>query len=906
MANVIISRIQNRRGLKQDLPQPLRPGELGFAVDSRQLFIGADPDDDISGNYNKISFFESTTNSKSITQSIANNNLISFTIPYKKFPSGTFFDGVTKTAPWELSSNTYGTSGLAVFAANSRVIATANSIANVTSTTIELDTYDESINVGDRVQSADIPGIVSVAAISTANSNTVVTLTSNQTITTANTLSFVPDNIVSTVSNAAFTATDLTVLRNSVLLLGDNSNVLPAASKDYSFSANTLASNSHIISFRNIPNPSDEITVAYYSNAAILHALSNANTESSNVTFIGTIYAGTDKRSFYTAYNIPTYRQINPKFVTVCAATGTGLIGLEQKHIAVTADSTLAISSPANVVLGNLLVSRTSEKIAANTVNSSNTTLLFNVGLEHPYSVAGPYNYVYVNDTDGGYLDGRLFQISANTSTTCNVAIPSNASQTAREVTANVIGSFGANTTIKLIGNIAGMSNSDIVYLDGNSSAFLNGNTFLVSNVNAASTSFTISGNSSVLFAANITSNLRYMNFGANLSANTVQIFSPAHGFDSGESVLIASSSNTSTIPNVTEVISTVGDNTFFITASGLPTSNVTMNISPSLAAAFANTFVTPVRSIDLSSQTTVSGAIAVVNALNDYPQLNFIPDTVDTVYFTHKAAFSSVGLDFGIHEDPDTATLSVLKLTPGLYTTDSTVKAKLEKWLNSCLESEDVNIFTSAKVGEVYSTDTALTRSLGTYTLNIDNTFDEITFNHRDEARDFNSVVNDIYFQRTSRDIRGLVNLKTNIELQTKTAAVIGDRTVSYTDMNTASIAFNAANTAIENMQQSISVYDSYIIDYTITEESGESEKYQRMGTMHLSGRSDFLSGNGSVLFQDISSEMLDTGLTGNLILAAHMAGNTTINIHATNNLSPSTDLEVKYIVRRWSSLPA
>lgn len=905
MANVIISRIQNRRGLKQDLPQPLRPGELGFAVDSRQLFIGADPDDDVSGNYNKISFFESTTNSKSITQSIANNNLISFTIPFKKFPSGTF-DGVTKTASWALSSNTYGTTGLAVFAANSRVIATANSIANISSTTIELDTYDESISVGDRVQSADIPGIVRVTAISSANSNTVVTLTSNQTITTANTLSFVPDNIVSTVSNAAFTATDLTVLRNGVLLLGDNSNVSPAASKDYSFSANTLASNSHVISFRNIPNPSDEITVAYYSNAAILHALSNANTESGGVTFVGTIYAGTNKRSFYTAYNIPSYRQINPKFVTVCSSTGTGLIGLEQKHIAVTADSTSAISSPANVVLGNLLVSRTSEKIAANTVNSSNTSLIFNVGIDHPYGVSGPYNYVYVNDTDGGYLDGKVFQISANTSTSVTVTIPSNVAQTAREVTANVVGSFGANATIKLVGNIAGVADNDYVYLRGNSSAYLNGNTFLVSNVSAANSSFTISGNSSVLFAANISSDLRYMNFGANLSANTVQIFSPTHGFDSGESVFIASSSDTFTIPNGIEVISRVGDNTFFITASGLPTSNVTMNIKPSLAAAYANTFVTPVRSIDLSSQTTVSGAIAVVNAIDDFPQLNFIPDTVDTVYFTHKAAFSSVGLDFGIHEDPDTATLGVLKLTPGLYTKDNTIKAKLEKWLNSCLESEDVNIFTSAKVGEVYSTNTALTRSLGTYILNIDNTFDEINFNHRDEARDFNSVVNDIYFQRTSRDIRGLVNLKTNIELQTRTAAVIGDRTVSYTDMNTASIAFNAANAAILNMQQSISVYDSYIIDYTITEAQTETSKYQRMGTIHLSGRSDFLGGNGSVLFQDISSEMLDTGLTGNLVLAAHMSGNTTINIHATNNLSPNTDLEVKYIVRRWSSLPA
>jgi len=904
VANVIISRIQNRRGLKQDLPQPLRPGELGFAVDSRQLFIGADPDDAISGNYNKVSFFESTTNSKSITQSIANNNLISFTIPYKKFPSGTF-DGVTKTQSWALSSNTYGTSGLAVFGANARVIPTANSIANISSTTIELDTYNESISVGDRVQSADIPGIVRVTSISTANSNTVVTLTSNQTITTANTISFVPDNIVSMVSNAAFTATDLTVLKNGVLLLGDNSNASPAASKDYSFSANTLASNSHVITLRNIPSASDELTVAYYSNAAILHALSNANTESGGVTFVGTIYAGTNKRSFYTAYNIPTYRQIDPAFVTVCSATGTGLIGLEQKHIAVTADSVAAISSPANVTLGNLLVSRSSEKIAA-TANIS-AAIVLNVGLEHPYAVAGPYNYVYINDTDGGYLDGKVFQISANTSSTVTVPIPSNASQTAREVTANVVGGFGPNANIKITGNIAGVLNNDYVYIiDDTANSYLDSNVFLVSNVNVSASTFNISGNSNVLFAANITSGLRYMNIGSNVSANAVQIFSPFHGFDSGESVTVSGSSDTISISNGTKTISTVAENTFYITANALPTANVTMSIQPTLSASYANTFVTPVMSIDLSGETTVSGAIAVVNAVDDYPQLNFIPDTVNTVYFTHKAAYSSVGLDFGIHEDPDTPTLSVLKLTPGLYTKDNTIKAKLEKWLNSCLEAEDVNIFTTAKVGEVYSTNSSLTRSLGTYTLDIDNTFDEINFDHRDEARDFNSVVNNIYFQRSNRDIRGLVNLKTNIELQTKTAAVIGDRTVSYTDMNTASIAFNAANAAILNMQQSISVYDSYIIDYTITEASTETSKYQRMGTIHLSGRSDFNGGNGSVIFQDISSEMLDTGLTGNLVLAAHMSGNTTINIHATNNLSPNTDLEVKYIVRRWSSLPA
>lgn len=901
MANVIISRIQNRRGLKQDLPQPLRPGELGFAVDSKQLFIGADPDDVISGNYNKISVFESTTNSKSITQSIANNNIIAFTVPHIRFPSG-MFDGVTRTASWQLSSNTYNSSGLTVFSANSRVIATANSIANVSSTTIELDTYDESISVGDRVISNDIPGIVRVSAVSTANSNTVVTLTSNQTITTSNTISFVPDNIVNIVSNSTFVATDLTVLKNGRLLLGDASNASPSATHDYSFSANTLASNSHVITFRTIPSASDEIALSYYSNAAVIKALSNASTTVDGIVYPGTIFAGTSKQSFYEEYNIPTYRQIGTDFVTVSSATGTGLIGLEQKHIAVTADSTTSITSPGSVTLGNLLVSRSSEKIAA--VGTVSGAISFAVGAEHPYGVAGPYNYVYINDSDGGYLDDKVFQITGNTTTSISFPIPSNAAQIHREVTANVTGSFGANAELTLYGNVTGVTVNDNIFLvdsDGNSE--VNGETFYVETVNSGSiVVYPLDPNVSV--TANITTGLTYLNYGANVSANTLQIFSSSHGFESGDNVTITSS--TGGVLDGTETTSTVTENTFFITVSSLPTGNVSMNIGPDLPASLANTYVTPIRSIDLSGETTVSGAISVVNGVDDFPQLNFIPDTLDTVYFTHKAAYSSVGLEFGLHEDPDVSTLDVLKLAPGLYTKDNTVKAKLEKWLNSCLESEDINIFTTAKVGESYTTNSALVRSLGNYTLNIDNTFDEITFNHRDEARDFNNLVNNIYFQRTNRDIRGLVNLKTNIELQTRTAAVIGDRTVSYTDMNTASIAFDASNSIVLGMQQSISVYDSFIIDYTITEASTESTKFQRMGQIHLSGRSDFAGGNGAVIFQDFSSEMADTGLSGNIVLEAHMSGNTTINIHATNNLTPNTDLEVKYIVRRWSSLPA
>ena len=39
MAITQISRIQHRRGLKESLPQ-LAAGELGFAVDTQELFIG--------------------------------------------------------------------------------------------------------------------------------------------------------------------------------------------------------------------------------------------------------------------------------------------------------------------------------------------------------------------------------------------------------------------------------------------------------------------------------------------------------------------------------------------------------------------------------------------------------------------------------------------------------------------------------------------------------------------------------------------------------------------------------------------------------------------------------------------------------------------------------------------------
>ncbi len=44
MANIVISRIQHRRGRRENLPQPLLPGEVAVTSDTSQAWMGLDPD----------------------------------------------------------------------------------------------------------------------------------------------------------------------------------------------------------------------------------------------------------------------------------------------------------------------------------------------------------------------------------------------------------------------------------------------------------------------------------------------------------------------------------------------------------------------------------------------------------------------------------------------------------------------------------------------------------------------------------------------------------------------------------------------------------------------------------------------------------------------------------------------
>jgi len=895
---VIISRIQNRRGLKQDLPQPLRPGELGFAYDTRQVFIGADPSDAISGGYNTQSIFETTVGAKDFTSSIANNNIVAFTVPFKKYGKG-FFDGITKIVSYLPSANTTSSSNLKIFPSNTLVSTTAVPSANITSNVITLSASPNVfITVGDIVTGSAVNTFITVEAIS---GNT-VTLSNNVSVTTANTLTFVPNNLVNAETNLPFKAADLLVTKNGVRITGDSSNTTPAAAYEYSFAANTSAANTHIVTFRTAPLASEEVTICYYSNTAIIQAIEGITVQS-NTALNGNISLyNVDENafpSFYTAYSIPAYRQIPRELITVSSTTGTGFIGLQNKHIAVNADSG-EIDSPTSLSLGNLLLSR-SDWSASSNVTPNTANIVFTVGTVPTYNVAGPYNYIYVDNTVG-YLNGKVFQISefSNATPSVTVVMPANAFSIARSVTANAAGT-GANTTVTLTGNVEGVSQSaNILIVDGSNTSGLSGTVVVVANDPATGVITFNTGASPFLSNANV----QYINYGNDVTGNSrVQVFSTLHGYSSVDQANVTSS-NTSAIANATfSVLAPVTQNTFFIDPTAPATGNITGLLSPNLNPSTVN--VTPVRSIDLSGNTTLAEISSTVNDIDDWPFLGIIPDSENKIYITHKPEYTSVGLDFRLHEDYNQPTLSELSLTASEYTRDDTVKAKLEKWMNSCLESDLVDLFSTAGVGVKYAANSTLTRSVGQYQAAINNTYDEIDFSSREEARDFNKLVNTIFFERPDPDnenIKGLVNLKTNIELQTRSSVALGDRTVSYAELNSASIPSGGGN--ISSLTQSVDVYDTYQIDYSITEASSvivTGENYQRIGTMFVSGRTEFNGGSGAVLFQDVASEMIDTGLSGNVTFTASLVG-TNIIFNVTNSVG--RELAMKYLVKRWSSL--
>jgi hypothetical protein len=75
MANnqIVISRIQNRRGIRENLPQPLLPGEFALTVDTGELWIGTDPNQPPFG----VRTYGSGTGDITAAENIADTQVVS-------------------------------------------------------------------------------------------------------------------------------------------------------------------------------------------------------------------------------------------------------------------------------------------------------------------------------------------------------------------------------------------------------------------------------------------------------------------------------------------------------------------------------------------------------------------------------------------------------------------------------------------------------------------------------------------------------------------------------------------------------------------------------------------------------------------------------------------------------------
>lgn len=1076
---VIISRIQQRRGIKQDLPQPLRPAEFGFTTDSRQVFIGGDPSD-LSAPYNKnLSYFETTLNARNHTLSIANNQIIAFTVPFIKYSKGKF-DGISNLRQWEPNdARTSVTVDLtcdhigpdyAVFpelvTESYTLPVSLDSIAGDNIIELSYEDFDENpIRIGDAINSN---GVIQPAQ--TGKSVTVASILDDNQVTKKCTIrikdyanpvgsvansniTFTQASIRNNLTGESFKNTDINVYKNGIKLEADPDNTIidrPRSAYDYVIDAsNVLATGTHSLTLRTPPTTTEEITVSYYSNTAIVQALSGIPA-SDGKRYISNNVRSPDYlvESFYSKYNIPEYLEINPELVRLSETTGLGFIGLEKKHISSIAYGNV-ISNPNTVTLGNLLVARNDHKRGIGNVelvdanNRQVYSFTMNFASENVFSPIGEtgvdatyrYNKLIFPETSNvdSYIQKTVCDVvsvdEANAEITVEVPAVSfttfrNAAATLADIPGNNYGENGANTSIITIttNDTAGILKDDyvrIIDVSGDpANCELNDIIFKVTD-DPTLTTFNVQLDSNTIFNGNLNangnvvtsftendSNIAIVNHGNlnTLSGNVefvLQLYTERkHNFEIDPGNIFITEATPSVFnteiayntlyvydTNGTDVLRDQDQKTIFIE---LPTQepmfqdfnlDVSGQYFPELETLYEDLQVTPVLSVDLSGVTTVKDVLSIVNKdlvtvkvegnttiVEDiFPQLTFVPNTTNQLLLKQDPAYSSVdvgGLEFTLFEDYDTPTLEVLGFEARSYTRETdTIRAKLERWLNDVAGNKDINIFSrvmtiGTKLNESGSTVPATyvdytelgninlalpddSEPYKTYPVIIDDVFKEVQFCDRQEASNFNLIVNNayaesLYDRRFDRfdGVRGLLNLKNNIELLTRESSILfGERELTYSaPFNIIILNEQNPGDPIEDFTLEANRYDSFIIDYTIVDDNTNNNEYQRSGQLRVQVLQESPFPQTAVTVDDdytsqwdiidppldSSNDPIGGSTDPNTIYepkfgAEYVGGSIRffleeyqdlVNLGADNTAhSLNTDLAVKYVFRRWSS---
>jgi len=814
--SVIISRIQNRRGLKQDLPKPLRPGELGFATDSRQVFIGADTASLVNTDFNKIAQFEKTNNAENTVKNLANVQIIKFEVPNKFYAKGNAtWDGITKTTSWTGSS----------------VFKTSNTEFRHLDTALVFDS-DDMIVAKD--------GIV-----------------------------LDPDSATSSASSVA-------------------------SSKDYAFIQDGTASgSSHNLGFRSAPQTTEQIGASYYGNATLISALSKTSPDTdvgAYVTGVTSFYNDATLWPNLTTQVLPSYRYLNNKNIRVTQSTGIGYIGLDFKHIAVSTDikKTSADANKTGLTLGNLFLSRELDIQSSKAMTVAGSTATITVGATNvgKYDSAN-LNHVYTSGLSG-WSDGKVLKVSAIGATTIDATLPTNTASIARSVT-----SYDTLTnTTHLSMTVSNAENIEV----GDGIVFLNatGNTAVDS---GTVTAIPLSGTAGIEVGSltntatvNALASSKFVTHKSGTNTTPV-VHSTYHGFNNTEVANFGGNADYSS----SETVSSATANTFVVTAgNAVASGDPALTITPVVAN--GTTSATPVTAVNLSAETTLNGAITKINNVNTWPKLNLVPNDDDKVYLTISESYQKTNsLDgFRIHQD-SISTASSLGLTAGAYLKDdSTVKSKLETWLYNALQDTNFNYFKNIYVAQPYASSPV---SFTSWALSIDSDLKEVNFNTREEARDFSTITNNLYFNSVNPDIKGLLNIKTNIELLTKDSSESGEAITSFSSPEGLTVA--NGNTVI--WTANASTYDSFIIEYSMKDKSASvNETYKRIGTTMIGADTD----SKQVFINDTYSDH-HANITGNVNFTVSMASDGTdiISLNANNSLTSSTDCQMRYILRRWQT---
>ena len=844
---VIISRIQNRRGLKQDLPKPLRSGEIGFATDTRQIYIGGDTDLLVNSGLNKIAQFEKTPSSINYTRNIANLQIIKFTVPSKFYAKGNVtWDGVTKTTAW-LGSD--------VFKSSATVFK-------------NLDT------------------------------------------------------------NAKFTSNDLNVTRDGVLLEGDDvtSSVSSvAASKDYAFiQGGTSASDSQNLGFRSAPLTTEEIGLTYYSNTTLISALSKTSPDTdvgNYATSVTSFYNDATLWTNLTSQVIPSYRKLNDKNIRVTPSTGIGYIGLEfGKHITPSTDvkyspGTISYASP---TLGKFFVSRNSDiQTAVSNVSISYTVSGSNIVIAadptiKSYTTSAPTNYVYTSGATAGattgWLGGKVLQVVAvNGTTNFTAAIPSNTATYTRVVESTDTEHSASNIsfTAQDVGSIS--VNDGITFLySGNSAIIDSGVVHAVTSASRSVTVDTLASSKGNLIALQ-GSNVRFITHSTNNTSKPV-VYSVNHGFDNTETVNVSGSGAFGSAMTVASASS----NAFVVTTSSpVTTGNSSLTVTPVLIGGTIS--VTPVVGVDLSSITITNGTgvgtvITTVNGVNNWPKISKVPNSDNTIYLTHAESFQKTPQwynGFRIHTD-SAFTANKLGLTVGNYDkSDATIKSKLESWLSGALAETKFNYFTSVSVGAgntgIFANSVS---NFNNYSLTIDEDLKEATFGSREEARDFATICNNVYFTSQQSGLtgynKGLLNLKTNIELLTRDALEAGEAVTAFSSPESIAIPNGNGNNILTNLDPD--AYNTFFVEYSMKDtNSNTSINYSRIGSVMFGADKDQQVAYINDQYSD--SKQTISGVGNVNLVVSYDVSSDKFDLRADNSLSPSSSVTMNYIVRKWKS---